>query len=74
MTTGRRFEANPQNFTQGLLRLRSFEMMKKMAGFRLPASPPPPDLSNLTEEEKEIIQSVLERQKQMEDETTQLTL
>ncbi|XP_078382180.1 regulating synaptic membrane exocytosis protein 2-like [Oculina patagonica] len=49
-------------------------MMKKMAGFRLPASPPPPDLSNLTEEEKEIIQSVLERQKQMEDETTQLTL
>nr|XP_058949794.1 regulating synaptic membrane exocytosis protein 2-like [Pocillopora verrucosa] len=48
--------------------------MRKMAGFRLPASPPPPDLSNLTEEEKEIIQSVLERQKQMEEETNQLQL
>ena len=45
-----------------------------MAGFRLPASPQPPDLSNLTEEEKEIIQSVLERQKQMEEETNQLQL
>jgi len=44
-----------------------------MAGFfGVPASPPPPDLSNLTEEEKQIIQSVLERQKQMEDETNQL--
>ncbi|XP_022806317.1 regulating synaptic membrane exocytosis protein 1-like isoform X3 [Stylophora pistillata] len=48
--------------------------MRKMAGFRMPASPPPPDLSNLTEEEKEIIQSVLERQKQMEEETNQLQL
>ncbi|KAK2551493.1 Regulating synaptic membrane exocytosis protein 2 [Acropora cervicornis] len=47
-------------------------MMRKMAGFGVPASPPPPDLSNLTEEEKEIIQSVLQRQKQMEDETLQL--
>lgn len=47
-------------------------MMRKMAGFGAPASPPPPDLSNLTEEEKEIIQSVLQRQKQMEDETLQL--
>lgn len=46
--------------------------MRKMAGFGAPASPPPPDLSNLTEEEKEIIQSVLQRQKQMEDETLQL--
>jgi len=51
----------------------AFEM-RKMAGFRCPASPPPPDLSNLTEEEKEIIQSVLQRQKQMEEETTQLQL
>lgn len=43
-----------------------------MAGFGVPASPPPPDLSNLTEEEKQIIQSVLQRQKQMEHETLQL--
>lgn len=46
--------------------------MRKMAGFGIPASPPPPDLSNLTEEEKQIIQSVLQRQKQMEDETLKL--
>lgn len=43
-----------------------------MAGSRLPASPPPPDLSNLTEEEKQIIQCVLQRQKQMEEETIEL--
>lgn len=46
--------------------------MRKMAGSRLPASPPPPDLSNLTEEEKQIIQCVLQRQKQMEEETIEL--
>ena len=43
-----------------------------MAGSRLPVSPPPPDLSNLTEEEKQIIQCVLQRQKQMEEETIEL--
>lgn len=30
---------------------------------RLPSQPPEPDLSHLTEEEKKIIESVIERQK-----------
>lgn len=45
-----------------------------MAGLtsRNPSAPPHPDLSHLTEEEKNIIQAVMQRQQAMEDETRQL--
>ncbi|EDO42811.1 predicted protein, partial [Nematostella vectensis] len=43
-----------------------------MAGFRAPASPPPPDLSHLTEEERHIILEVMNRQKSLEAQTQEM--
>lgn len=43
-----------------------------MAGLRPPENPPAPDLSHLTEEEKNIIMSVMERQQAMEQESVAL--
>ena len=38
----------------------------------LPAPPPPLDLSHLTDDERRVIQVVLERQKALESETAQI--
>ena len=50
----------------------SIDSLAKMAGLRPPDSPPMPDLSHLTEEEKNIIQSVMQRQQAMENESDKL--